>query len=263
MNIFEKILVFLDGNMERPHSYGLFHIICLAIMILSIILIIKKYKGNSEKGRKIILTLSIICLLFELYKQLNFSFNYSDTTTWWKYQWYAFPFQFCSTPMYIGLIAGIIKNEKIKNSLYYFLATYGLLGGLIAMIYPETCFVSTIGINIQTMFHHGSMVIMGICAITCLNLKFNFKSFISSTKVFILLVLIAITTNIITYYLGIDNGLELFYISPFHNSALPVFTLIDEKLPYFLFLIVYLILFSATCLGITTLIGRIKKCKQL
>lgn len=262
MNIFEKILVFLDGNMERPNSYGLFHIIWLIIMIAAIILIIKKYRNNVDKGKKIILILSIMCLLFELYKQLNFSFNYSDTKTWWEYQWYAFPFQFCSTPMYIGLIASIIKNEKIKNSLYYFLATYGLLGGLITMIYPETCFVTTIGINIQTMFHHGSMVVMGICAITCLKLKFDFKSFMSATKVFISLVLIAIITNIITYYIGIDNGLELFYISPFHNSQLPIFSLIDEKSPYLLFLIIYLLLFSLTCLGIITLVGKIKKIKN-
>lgn len=259
MNLFERILVFLDSGMEQPHSYGLFHIAWLIIMLITALFIIKTFKNNAKKGKQIILTLSISCLLFETYKQLNFSFNYSDTVTWWEYKWYAFPFQFCSTPMYIGVIASLFKNEKLKTSLYYFLATYGLLGGLITMIYPETCFVNTIGINIQTMFHHSAMVIMGITSIACLNLKFNFISFKKATKVFVTLVGIALFLNIVTYYLKINNGLELFYISPFHNSTLPVFSIIDQKLPYILFLFTYLFLFSLACVGIIKLADKINK----
>lgn len=258
MNVLEQILIFLDSSMERPHSYELFHICWLIVMLISIIFIIRKLKNKEKTGKKIILILSISCLLFEVYKQINFSFNYNDISTWWEYQWYAFPFQFCSTPMYIGLLATLIKNEKMKKAMYYFLATYGLLGGLITMVYPETCFIDTIGINIQTMFHHASMVIMGITSIVCLNLKFNFKSFISATKVFISLVTIAIGLNIITYYLGIDNGLELFYISPFHNSTLPILSVIDERVPYIVFLPLYLLLFTSTCFGINKLVSRLK-----
>ena len=258
MNVVEKFLIILDKSMARPHSYGWFHIMFIILTIISILFIYFKYKNNEHFSKKLIFILSIVMLSFEVYKQINFSFNYNETTTWWDYLWYAFPFQFCSTPMYIGLIASLSKNKKFKNSLYYFLATYGIIGGLITMIYPESCFVSTIGINIQTMVHHASMIIMGFSVIICLNLKFNFKSFISSTKVFLTLVSIAILLNIITYYLNINNGLEMFYISPFHNCSLPILSIIDEKLPYIPFLIIYLLLFILGCLLITFIIKKMK-----
>ncbi len=261
MNFFERILVFLDSKMTRPTTFGWFHIMFVILLIIAIIYICKRYKGNEKQGKKIILFLSILCLCFEVYKQINFSFNYDGNLTWWKFQWYAFPFQFCSTPMYVGLIASIIKRKETKNSLYYFLATYGLLGGLITMIYPESCFIETIGINIQTMVHHSSMILMGVCVISCLNLKFNFKSFLKSTKIFLYLVFIALFINITTYYLNINNGLEMFYISPFHNSSLPILSTFDEKLPYIPFLLTYLLLFASGCLLITYLIKWFSKKK--
>ena len=255
----KNILIFLSREMDRPHSYGWFHFLFLFLVVILSIMIIKKHHDDEKVGKKILFILAIISLLFELYKQVIFSFNYDINYVWWKYQWYAFPFQFCSTPMYIGFIFYFVKNKKIKNSLLLFLATYGLLGGIITYVYPESCFTNTIGINIQTMVHHGSMILMGITAINCFKLKFDLKQFISAFKVFMVLVSIALFINIITYYLKIDNGLEMFFISPFHNCSLPILSSIDEKLPYIPFLLIYLLSFSFAGIIVTYFVKLIKK----
>lgn len=236
MNLLEKIIIFLQFRMTEPKIYEWFHIMCLIITILIIVFLwYKKYNS-----KKVLLVFSIIMLIFELYKQLSFSFT--DNT--WHYQWYIFPFQFCSVPMYVALIAALTKNKKSEKSLYSFLATYGLIAGIAVMLYPVTVFVEETLINIQTMVHHGFMVVMGSYLIINKDVELNFKTVLQGLKIFIVLVAIALITNIVTYYLGIDNGLELFYISPFHTSILPVFSIIYDKVPYIVFLLLYIVSFS-------------------
>ena len=62
--------------------------------------------------------------------------------------------------------------------------------------------------------------------------------------VFIVLVSIALILDISTYYLKIDGGLDMFFISPFHTCELPIFSIIYEKVPYIMFLLTYLLAFT-------------------
>jgi hypothetical protein len=245
MNIFEKTLVFLDGKMPEPQMYGWFHLMFFILLILAIILVRFKYNNlNNKSIKKILLIYALTCLFLEVYKQMNFAFHYDLVHTWWSYQWYAFPFQFCSTPMYVALVAALTKKEKIEKACYTFLATYGLVAGLAVMLYPSTVFVETIGINIQTMVHHSSMVFIGFFLLINNKIKYDFKSLLSGTFVFIICILIALFFDITSYYMGINNGLEMFFISPFHTSSLPVFNIIYDNVNYFIFLLIYILSFT-------------------
>lgn len=124
MNFFEQILVGLDAKMPLPEAYSWFHLMCwgLVIVIATLLcLYAVKHRNDQEKlvrfTRIVVLTYSILGIILEIYKQLNFSFN--STSGEWSYQWYAFPFQFCSTPMYVGLIAGCCKEGGISKILIF------------------------------------------------------------------------------------------------------------------------------------------------
>lgn len=235
MKILEKIIEVLKFKMNEPPMYGWFHLLGVIIMILLIIFL--SYK--KFKVKKVLLIMSLIMIVFEIYKQVSFSYNNAI----WFYQWYAFPFQFCSTPMYVALIAGLTKNKKLEQSLYAFIATYSVIAGMSVIIYPSTIFVSEVLINIQTLLHHSFMIIMGIYLLITNSVKPNIKTVISAFKVFAVLVVLSLIIDIGTYYLDIDGGLEMFFISPFHISTLPVFNIIYQKVPYLLFLIIYLTVF--------------------
>lgn len=237
MNVLEDILSFLQSfRIVKPTNYGLFHIVSLVITILITVILIYK-KPNIKRT---VLVMSIIMLLFELYKQLLFSFDDGIC----EYQWYAFPFQFCATPMYVGLIAGLTKCKKIEEMCYSYLATYGLIAGICVMLYPNTVFVEEFLINVQTMEHHGFMVIMGLFVLVLHSVKRSYKKVIlEGFSIFVILVLMALFIDISTFYFNIDNGLEMFYISPFHVSELPVFNVIYESVPYLVFLFLYLFAF--------------------
>src|SRR3989339_450005 len=184
----QNLLEFLNGQMNQPQLYGdlsvsWFHYLSLILVILGSVIAITRMKEIPVKKLNLILIIfSGILILFEIYKQLIFSYQAS-----WSYQWYAFPFQFCSTPMYVGLAAGLIKNQKIKEALLSFLATFGLFAGLAVVLYPATVFVSTIGINIQTMVHHGGMAIIGLGLIAN-HIKLESKSIFKESAVFSILV---------------------------------------------------------------------------
>ena len=129
------------------------------------------------------------------------------------------------------------------------------------MLYPNTVFVKEVLINIQTMQHHGFMVVMGAYILATHSVNRKYKEVIKEGfLVFLILVTLALTLDIITYYLNIDGGLEMFFISPFHTSELPVFNIIYEKVPYIIFLLIYLFAFF---LGGSIIYGLAKLIKKL
>lgn len=119
------IMDFFNKDMIQPEFYttfekSWFHYLFLILLFVGMFFSIKLMRKMSNKEiKKTLLIFSLILIVFEIYKQLIFSYQAN-----WSYQWYAFPFQFCSTPMYVALLAGLTKNKKIEEALYAFLATF-------------------------------------------------------------------------------------------------------------------------------------------
>ena len=133
-----KILQLLDSKMTTPTNYNWFHIMFIAIVIITTFLLCKYFKDSDKKTfNKIILFSWIIVVVLELYKQFVFSYSITDNNVTWDYQWYAFPFQFCSSPLYVLPFILLVKNEKIKEMFIAFTATFCFFGGLVVYIYPN------------------------------------------------------------------------------------------------------------------------------
>jgi len=242
MNWFEKVLKFLDAKMVEPIPYGWFHLLSVAFVIGLILLVCFTCKKLSDKRFRIIcIATACVMILFEIYKQLNYSFN--SSTGVWDYQWYAFPFQFCSTPMYVLLLAGLTKG-KFQEFLCSFLATFGLFAGLAVMVLPTTVFVETIGINIQTMLHHGLMIVIGVFMFVSGRSKLNYKTVFKGLSVFAILVVMAYIGNVLFHKFGNGETFNMFFISPYHNSELILLQDIQNVVPHFIFVGAYFIGFT-------------------
>ena len=244
-----KILQLLDSKMTTPTNYNWFHIMFIAIVIITTFLLCKFFKDSDKKTfNKIILISWIIILVLEIYKQFVFSYTISENTVSWDYQWYAFPFQFCSSPLYVLPFILLVKNDKIKEMFIAFTATFCFFGGLVVYIYPNDVFIETIGINFQTMIHHGLQIVLGIYCITYYRNSLNFKWWSKSIFVFAGLVATALSLNVIVYHvlqnMNINETFNMFYISPYFDCTLPVLSIFYGILPYILFLLLYIIGFS-------------------
>ena len=267
MTFWQSLLAFLDSSMETPASFGWFHLMWLAITFLALIPLLRFTKEQShDHVRRVVLVTAIIVTILELYKQINYSFSYENGITF-DYQWYAFPFQFCSTPMYIGLLAGLIKKGKVHESLCAYLATYAMFAGLAVMIYPNDAFIGTIGINIQTMICHGSMLTIGIYLFATGHVKLEHKTILRAVPVFAITVSLAAVMNEIAYRVGLleTETFNMFYISPYCDPHLLIYKDVQAVVPFPWSLVIYVLGFTAAAYIILLLamgIGKLVRKKQ-
>lgn len=249
MNILEKIIYFLQKEMIEPKPFDWFHLLCIGIMLSIIVILFIIRKKHNEKQLKAILgTYGIIALILELLKQISWAFIYDPSTklVTWDYEWYAFPFQLCTTPIYISIICLFLKKGKIRDSLLSFLAFFTILGSISTILLPESCFVEDILVNIHTMYLHLGSFILSVYLLFSKEIKITKENFIKAFFVFIGLTTIAEILNIVIYQSGILNGetFNMFYISPYFISSLPVFDIIQENVPYILYLLIYIVALS-------------------
>ena len=253
MNFFEKIVYFLQSEMIRPDPYGWFHFMGIGLIVISLLILYKLRNNYNEKQLKIVLAIyGIIAFILELTKQIIWSFEYDLTTGigTWDYQWYAAPFQLCTTPIFISLICLFMNKSKLRTSLLSYMAFVTILGSIMTVIIPDSCFVETTLVNVHTMWLHCGSLVVSLYLLFTGEVEIKLDNLRNAFIVFLVFVFIAEFLNISIYNSGILNGEEfnMFYISPYFVSTLPVFSTIQQTLPFPLFLIFYIfsILIGAT-----------------
>lgn len=246
MELWTSILKIMNTKMTTPTSYGWFHILCLLLCAgLTILAVSRGKKADEKTVRRVVLLTAALVAVLEVYKQINYTFGSGDRAA--EYQWYAFPFQFCSTPMYVGLLTGIFRKGKIHDALCAYLATYAVFAGVCVMFYPGDVFISTVGINIQTMVCHGSMPVIGAWLLASGHVKAEPRTIFKALPVFVGCVLIAMGLNEIAHLTGLleSHTFNMFFISPYCAPSLAVYSLVQQALPYPLCLVVYVLGFTA------------------
>ena len=245
--------------MAVPAPYGPFHVFFIIASIFCGFLIARHCANKGETFiRRFLLAESLLITVLEIYKQINFSFHVDGSQILFDYQWYAFPFQFCSTPMYIGLLAAVVKRKTLHMRLCSYLGTYALFAGICVMAYPSTVFIDTMGINIQTMVCHGSMITVGIVLLRTGYITATMKTVIRALPVFLILVLTAVGLNEIAYQTGLleSEAFNMFFISPYCAPELPVYSQIQGIVPFPFSVLIYVAGFTAAA-GIIMLLGKV------
>lgn len=246
MSFLQNVLKVFDTPMTAPVPYGWFHLLWLAITAaIAVYLGYFRRKDEPSTIRRIVLWTAVVVAVLEVYKQINYSFSYTDGITY-DYQWYAFPFQFCSTPMYIGLLASLTKKGRVHTAACAYLATYSVFAGVCVMFYPTTVFIDTIGINIQTMICHGSMIWIGVYLLATGYVKVEHKTVVRAIPVFAVCVALAAIGNEIAHLAGLleTEDFNMFFISPYSAPHLPVYSLVQGVVPFPLCLLIYILGFT-------------------
>ena len=247
MDIFRRILEILDTQMTTPVPYGWFHLLFFAISIGAAVLLCVTHKaGDYVRVRRVVFFVAVAVTLLEIYKQINYSFTPTESGIAFDFQWYAFPFQFCSMPMYIGLLTGAFRKGRIHNALMAFLATYAAFAGVCVMFYPVQVFIGTVGINIQTMICHGSMITVGIYLLYSGYVKPKSRSMLGAMCVFAVCIVCAMILNEIAHLSGLleSETFNMFFISPYCEPSLPVYSIVQQHVAFPFCLIIYFAAFS-------------------
>lgn len=252
MNLFEKFLYLLQGTMDTPKPFGWFHLLWIGLTIIIIFILYKLRKYYNDKQLKTVLLIyGLVSFILELIKQLIWAFNYDPITNLvtWDYEWYSAPFQLCTTPIFISLICLFLKKNKIRDSLLSYMAFVTILGGITTILMPDSCFVSTIEVNIHTMWLHCGSFVVSVYLLMTGEVEIKKENLLKAFKVFLMFVGLAELLNISVYHSGILNGetFNMFYISPYFITHLPIFNVVQENLPFIFYLLFYIsVIFMGT-----------------
>ncbi|MBO5945724.1 MAG: YwaF family protein [Clostridia bacterium] len=250
MEFWKGLLAFFEAKMGVASSYGWFHIFCVGLAAAFTVFMCIRFRDCSDKTlRRISLIIFVTLVLFDIYKQIVFDWvNYDPALDAfvWDYNWYSFPFQLCSTPHFVLPFIIWCKDGKLRDACIGYMTMFSLIGGAAVLAYPESCLTYYIGANIQTMLHHSMQVFLGIFYAVNQRKKYNnIMYYVRSSYVFLTLLSVAMILNVVVNEIFIANGIpdvfNMFYISPYHTSSIPVFSELFGKIPYAVYLGLYIV----------------------
>ncbi len=229
---------------EKFPPYGWFHLLFFVLSVAAgVLLCVTHRKGDMARVHRVVVIVAAVVAVLELYKQFNYTFQYENGVITADYQWYAFPWQFCSMPMYVGLCTIFFRHGKVHRALNAFLATFALFAGLCVMFYPGDVFnTKTLGICIQTMICHGSMITVAIYLWYSGYVKAEHKTMLRALSVFAVAVGGAVLLNELAYVVGITKTetFNMFFVSRHCAPSLPVYSSVQAVVPYPWCLIIYI-----------------------
>ena len=263
----EKIWNVLEYRTATPKVGGWFHLSFWALSIAAGVLLCLWLKDGKKHAPHVVVSTAVLVILLEVYKLYHFGLIQGGGI--FAFPWRYFPFQFCSTPMYVGFLTAFFPKGKVRDSLYAYLATFSVFAGLCVMVNPIQVFVPTLGINLQTMICHGSMLTVGIYLFGSGSVKMEYKTVLKALPVFAITASIAVVLNEWAHSSGITEqyGFNMFYFSRYGEPSLILYSDVQRALgvsnPLNLFIYVvsfilaaFVILFGA--MGIRWLLARLR-----
>lgn len=219
--------------MTPPVLYGPFHLLAAfggsAAAIWAAWLFSPKDHPNTntrihqQKFDRIMLISGVILLIGELYKQLMNFYVVNDHV----YDWWIFPFQLCSLPMYLCPLLIMIHNEKRRRILCTFLLDFNMMGAVATFIDPSGIFHPYWTLTLHGVLWHLMLIFVGFVIIFSRKADLTTKGFLRTLPLFAFFCLAAEVLNSILHRFSAAN---LFYISPWEMSTQLLFGDIDRTL---------------------------------
>ena len=174
----------------------------------------------------------ILMLCGEIWKQLTLTFILGGG----QYNWWYFPFQLCSIPMYLLLIYPWLRRPLSRQTLLAFLMSYCPLGGIAVFADTTGLHYPLPALTAFSYIWHILLIITGIAAgavylhLFCgsrkalfsrtLSRAFPLRSFLYSTFLYLGCCLAAVLLNL---FLDQYGKINLFYINPDYRMQQIIF----------------------------------------
>lgn len=210
------------GEYKPAGMFSIQHFSLLAIT-LTIICIAFHYTKNSDKDKvkKIIRRMTIFLWILEIIK---IAFNYLIGN--WNNPNNYIPLYYCSIILYAGILSGWGKGilKKVGD---IFIATGGIVGGVLFLAYPNTSLMTYPifhYISIQSFIFHGTMLYLGLLV----NETKYVTVKLTDISYYAILILIV---SIISYFVNKKLGTNFMFISNnFPNTPVEIIYKLTGKL---------------------------------
>lgn len=188
----------------------------------------------------------------ELYKQLFLYYKIHGQI----YDWWFFPFQLCSLPMYFCLLLPFLPSGRVKTALCTFMQDYGLLGGIAALIVPEGFRHIHWTLTLHGYVWHILLILISLFLTFTRRSDSSPRGFADTIPLFAACCCIATAINVLTPG---QYSADMFYISPYTPSTQPVFHGLSLHIGILPAKLLYLLCVMAGSAILHSLLSRIQK----
>ena len=244
--------------MVPPVPYSAFHIVFAVIGILCAgFLAWKLRRVKTRTYYQVLFLCGVMLALSELYKQL-FLFHMVSQG---HYDWWYFPFQLCSIPMYLCLLLPLFRGNAFGRVLSTFIQDFGLLGGVMALAEPSGLFHPYWTLTLHGLLWHVMLIFISLfitfadqrppipsaarphtAGVDSEDIREPYLlSYLQMLPLFAVFCLIATCINTMT-----RGAADMFYISPYYPVTQVVFDKISLRLGTGIGIMIYLL---SVCLG--------------
>ena len=151
-----RLLEWTAWTMTPPKPYSFFHIaLSLTGIAFAVCLAACLNRRGGSVSRRLFFA-GLILAVSELYKQLFLTLAAHPGV----YDWWYFPFQLCSVPMYLCLLLPFLPESK-RGALYAFLQDFSLLGGFLALAEPSGLMHPYVTLTLHGFFWHFGLIFIG------------------------------------------------------------------------------------------------------
>lgn len=239
----ENVIRFFQAKSPEPQPWGMYHFLCLGVLAALVAALIaggRRLRKSPKTVRRLTASLGSVLLAAEILKQIFSSVQISDGKIIWDYPWHIFPFQLCSTPLYVCIALFFLPEGRVRRALCCYLGTFGIVGGAVVMAAPESVYITSLFINVHTMVWHTGLILLGALQWCGGAIRPDAADWLGSVVLFLAFATIAFCLDLFLPQYAAEN-FNMFYISPHvPPDSSPIFLFVWENVPYPLYLICYI-----------------------
>lgn len=226
--------------MTPPSPFSLFHVVFFAAgFLVSMLAAYRLRRLPEHKLRRLLSGVGFFLCASEAYKQLFLYYIVNQG----QYDWWYFPFQLCSLPMYLCTALLFIPSPGARRNIYTFLYDYNLLGALMVFVDPSGLMHPFWTLTIHSFLWHIVIIFAGLLILASGQADVSLKGYCKATALFAASALAAIAINVLAHPFG---NADMFYISPYYPTTQFFYSWVAEKIGLWGGNLFYL---STICLG--------------
>lgn len=154
----------------------------------------------------------LVMAVSEIWKQWTLTFILGGGT----YNWWYFPFQLCSIPMYLLLFLPVFHASRIHRIFLTFLMDFSLLSGIGAFLDTSGMHYPLPALTCHSYLWHLVLIAVGIfCGLSSIS-DHTWHGFSSSV---ILFASLCGAATVINLTIGRPHNINMFYISPYYPMS--------------------------------------------
>ena len=212
-------------------------------------------KNSKRRLDMILLLTGMLLAMLETFKQIYLYFSSGSSA----YDWWYFPFQLCSVPMYLCALVPFVR-PRLRSSFLTFMGGYTFVSAVAALVYPEDILSAAPVMIAHGFIWHAILLFISLLIFMTGTADASAAGLARAALLFAALSVIALFINILAEPVmqsgsAAHRYAAMFYLNPYHLSPQPIISSIQKAAGIPAGLLIYSIA-TALAGSLANIIGR-------